>query len=153
MRYRLVVIGRSSRGTFAAPIERYLGRLRALAGDAELVELKEARGAVGEARREVESASLASAAQGRTIVLDERGTARTTEELARHVGELEGRGERRLSLLVGGADGTTAALREGADETWALSPLTLSHELALAVVVEQLYRVEALRAGHPYHRG
>jgi 23S rRNA (pseudouridine1915-N3)-methyltransferase len=152
VRYRVVVIGRSSRGTFARPIERYLDRLRAMAGGAEVIELKEARGAVGEARREAESASLAAAADGRRIVLDERGRTWTTPSLARHVSVLEGRGESRMSLLIGGADGTTDGLREACDETWALSSLTLSHELALAVVLEQLYRVEALRSGHPYHR-
>jgi 23S rRNA (pseudouridine1915-N3)-methyltransferase len=152
VRYRVVVIGRSSRGIFARPIERYLERVRALAGEAELIELKEARGAVGDTRREAESASLAGAAQGRTVVLDERGRRWTTADLARHVSALEGRGESRLSLLIGGADGTTQRLREDADETWSLSSLTLPHELALVVALEQIYRVEALRSGHPYHR-
>lgn len=153
VRYRVVVIGRSSRGPFAKPIERYLGLLRSAAGDAELLELKEARGAVGEARVHAESASLSAAAAGRTIVLDERGRSWTTADLARHVSALESRGESRVSLLIGGADGTTERLREAADETWALSSLTLSHELALVVALEQLYRIEALRSGHPYHRG
>jgi 23S rRNA (pseudouridine1915-N3)-methyltransferase len=152
VRYRVVVIGRSSRGIFARAIERYLERLRALAGEAELIELKEARGAVGDARRDAESAALAGAASGRTVVLDERGRSWTTADLARHVSALEGRGENRLSLLIGGADGTTQRLRDDADETWSLSSLTLAHELALVVALEQIYRVEALRSGHPYHR-
>ena len=57
-----------------------------------------------------------------------------------------------LTLWVGGADGLDADLVAGADERWRLSDLTLAHELALAVLLEQLYRVESWRAGHPYHR-
>jgi 23S rRNA (pseudouridine1915-N3)-methyltransferase len=151
VRYRIVVIGRSSRGLHAAPIARYLERLRALSGEAVLVELKEGRGS-GPTRRAAESEALLAAAEGRKVLLDERGRPWTTKELARHVGELETRGESRLTLLVGGADGTSDALREQADEVWSLSSLTLSHELALAVLLEGLYRVEPLRAGHPYHR-
>ena len=44
------------------------------------------------------------------------------------------------------------AVREEADLLLSLSPLTLQHELALLVLMEQLYRVLTLRAGHPYHR-
>ncbi|RTG95352.1 23S rRNA (pseudouridine(1915)-N(3))-methyltransferase RlmH, partial [Thermus scotoductus] len=54
--------------------------------------------------------------------------------------------------LVGGAEGYSEGVREGADLLLSLSPLTLQHELALLVLMEQLYRILTLRAGHPYHR-
>ncbi|WP_172958611.1 23S rRNA (pseudouridine(1915)-N(3))-methyltransferase RlmH, partial [Thermus scotoductus] len=52
----------------------------------------------------------------------------------------------------GGAEGYSEGVREGADLLLSLSPLTLQHELALLVLMEQLYRILTLRAGHPYHR-
>ena len=57
-----------------------------------------------------------------------------------------------VAFLVGGAEGHPEAVREEADLLLSLSPLTLQHELALLVLMEQLYRVLTLRAGHPYHR-
>jgi len=53
---------------------------------------------------------------------------------------------------IGGADGLTDEVKAAADEQISLSALTLSHELALLVLVEQLYRAETLATGHPYHR-
>lgn len=152
MRYRLVAVGGLKRGGLAAAAARYRERLAPYAR-LEIVEVKEARGSDPEAARERESAALWGAAEGRVAVLDERGVGFTTEALARHVAQLELRGESRLSLLVGGAEGHAAWLRQRADELWSLSPLTLPHELARVVLLEQLYRIETLRAGHPYHRG
>lgn len=151
MRYRLIAVGRLKRGFFGAGCQHYVERLRPLAR-LEMVELREGRGAAA-AVREAESTALLAAAQGRTVALDEHGRALDTRTLAEHLDALEVRGISQLSLLVGGAEGHAPWLRERTDEAWSLSPLTLPHELARLVLLEQLYRVETLRAGHPYHRG
>ncbi len=83
------------------------------------------------------------------VVLDERGTLLTTEALYRRFLDWEGR---RVAFLVGGAEGHPEEVRQKGDFLLALSPLTLQHELALLVLLEQLYRLATLRAGHPYHR-
>ena len=57
-----------------------------------------------------------------------------------------------MSLLIGGPDGHTKDLVAKADAVWSLSKLTLPHELARLTLLEQLYRAETIRAGHPYHR-
>ena len=66
--------------------------------------------------------------------------------------QLELNGGSRVSLLIGGANGHDEQLLAAVDESWSLGPLTLPHYLARLVLVEQLYRVETVRAGHPYHR-
>ncbi|MEJ2288271.1 MAG: 23S rRNA (pseudouridine(1915)-N(3))-methyltransferase RlmH [Deinococcales bacterium] len=152
MRYRLLAVGRLKRGFYASACRHYIERLAPL-GRIEVVEVKEGRAPGSDAAREAESASLLAAAQGRTVALDESGRTFDTRALAAHVGELELRGTSQLSLLIGGAEGHAPWLRERVDETWSLSPLTLPHELARLVLLEQLYRVETLRTGHPYHRG
>lgn len=97
-----------------------------------------------------EATELLPRAEGHLkVVLDERGRLFTTEGLYRVFQGWEGQ---RVAFLVGGAEGHTEEVRKGADLLLALSPLTLQHELALLVLLEQLYRLLTLRAGHPYHR-
>jgi len=156
VRYRLVAIGRLKRGFHADGCRYYAGRLEALAR-LEVVELKEGRGGDVRAVRDAESTALLEAAQGRTaartVAIDEHGRSFGTRDLAAHLDGLELAGDSRLSLLVGGAEGHAPWLLDRVDEVWRLSDLTLPHELARLVLLEQLYRVETLRAGHPYHRG
>jgi 23S rRNA (pseudouridine1915-N3)-methyltransferase len=151
VRYRVACVGRPDGGVFGPAVAAYVPRLAGVA-PTELWPVKGGRGRDPVARRRSEAAALRAAAVGRTVALDERGEAFTTEALARHVERLELRGEGRLTLWIGGADGLAPELVAAADERWRLSDLTLAHELALAVLLEQLYRVESWRAGHPYHR-
>ncbi len=152
MRYRIVCVGRPDGGPHGPAVAHGLARLTALA-TAELTVVKAGRGRDPAARRQREAEGLRAAVVGRSVALDERGRTFTTIALADHVAALDLRGDSRLTLLVGGADGLDPGLRAEVDETWRLSDLTLAHELALAVLIEQLYRIEAVRAGHPYHRG
>jgi 23S rRNA (pseudouridine1915-N3)-methyltransferase len=85
------------------------------------------------------------------VVLDERGEALTTRALS---GRMEAwrRSGRDVGFIIGGADGTAAALRSEADFLWSLSTLTLPHQLARILLAEQLYRAASMLGGHPYHR-
>ena len=86
------------------------------------------------------------------IVMDERGEQVGSAGLAERVAAWEQGRVKTLAVLIGGADGHTAALRAAADWTWSLSKLTLQHELALVVLYEQIYRAYSIKAGLPYHR-
>lgn len=86
------------------------------------------------------------------IALDARGKSLTTEALADQLDKWLQSG-RDVSLLVGGPDGLDAQVRQSADWSWSLSPLTFPHPLVRVVVAEQLYRAWSLLHGHPYHRG
>jgi len=155
VRYLILTLGRHDRGPFAEATQRYAARLAAASGGFELRALKASRAAGAAERRRADSDTLlatARAAGGRTVLLDERGRSFTSQQLLEHVGVLEQRGEGRLTLLIGAADGLEPSLRSAVDECWTLSALTLPHELALVVLLEQLYRVTSMAAGHPYHR-
>ncbi len=151
MRYRLVAVGAMKRGPLAAAAERYAQLLTGVA-QLEVVELRD-RSALGpEAARARHDADALRHADGRLVLLDERGEQLATSALAARVEELETRGTSRITLFVGGPDGHGDELRSAAHDALALSRLTLPHDLARVVLLEQLYRVEALRSGHPYHR-
>ncbi|MFO7545317.1 MAG: 23S rRNA (pseudouridine(1915)-N(3))-methyltransferase RlmH [Trueperaceae bacterium] len=153
MRYRIVAVGRVGHGYARDGCERFLKRLRALA-PTEIVEVRTARASAAVVVRRQEGEALLSAVTSaqRVVALDERGRTFTTKALAEHVTQLELHGVSRLDVLIGGAEGHTDAVRERAEETWSLSPLTFPHDLARLVLLEQLYRIETLRSGHPYHR-
>jgi 23S rRNA (pseudouridine1915-N3)-methyltransferase len=85
------------------------------------------------------------------VVLDERGTQFSTTDLADQLTRWELSG-RSLVFAIGGADGWDASIRSRADQTWSLSKLVFPHPLARVLVIEQLYRADSIRQGHPYHR-
>lgn len=87
----------------------------------------------------------------RRVVLDERGTRRTTADLAERLQLWRGEG-RDAALLIGGPDGLDPSLKSTADETLRLSDLTLPHAYARVLLAEALYRAWTLATGHPYHR-
>jgi 23S rRNA (pseudouridine1915-N3)-methyltransferase len=146
MQWRILAIGKPRLPYARSGIEEYSGRLRHC-GAFQIEYLKSGT-------RESESAALLKRSAGlRRVVLDERGTQIGSRALAdRLTGwELQGQGKG-IALLIGGADGHTESLRQSADWIWSLTPLTLQHELALVVVLEQLYRAYSIKSGSPYHR-
>jgi 23S rRNA (pseudouridine1915-N3)-methyltransferase len=103
--------------------------------------------------RETESAALRDRSAGLLrVVLDERGEHLSSRALAARVSQWEQRRVKGVAVLLGGADGHTEELRAAADWVWSLSELTLQHELATVVALEQIYRAYTLKAGLPYHR-
>lgn len=146
MNIRLIAAGKPALAYAKAGIDEYLKRLTRH-GSYELVIVKAG------GRDEVSARLLERSAGAYRVALDERGEALGTRALADRLAALERRGDvKTLAFLVGAADGHCPELRAACDWVLTLSPLTLQHELALVVLLEQLYRVAALRSGSPYHR-
>jgi 23S rRNA (pseudouridine1915-N3)-methyltransferase len=100
----------------------------------------------------VEQAMMSASQGGLRIVLDERGKMRRSLELAQWVEDKQIRGVKRVSLMIGGANGHSERMRAAADECWSLSTFTLQHEIALVVLAEQIYRAHSILRKEPYHR-
>ena len=98
------------------------------------------------------TAMLAASEKSLRIVLDERGKSMRSMDFSQWIKSKELAGTKQVCLLIGGADGHSGELREAADECWSLSSFTLQHELALVVVLEQIYRAYSILRGSPYHR-
>ena len=87
------------------------------------------------------------------ILLDSRGQQLTSEAFAAHLGRLRDSGAQSLVLAIGPADGWSPAAHARASLTLSFGPITLPHQLARAVLAEQIYRALTILAGHPYHSG
>lgn len=85
------------------------------------------------------------------IVLDERGKAPTSMELADWLKKWLQQGDN-LCFVIGGADGMTASLKQRANLLVRLSSLTLPHGMVRVLLTEQLYRAQSILHNHPYHR-
>ncbi len=60
-------------------------------------------------------------------------------------------GKQSVTFLIGGAYGASKELKQRADQTWSLSPLTMNHMLASVVALEQVYRAFTIDRNIPYH--
>ena len=88
----------------------------------------------------------------KTVLLDERGKNLSSEELAEILGRWRDDGIREARFVLGAADGHSREERAEADLLIAFGKATWPHLLARAMLMEQLYRVTTILAGHPYHR-
>ena len=87
------------------------------------------------------------------VLLDGRGKQFSSEELAKFLGDYQDRNPLPLLFAVGAADGFSDEARKAATLLLSLGRMTLAHELARVVLLEQLYRAFTILKGHPYHLG
>jgi 23S rRNA (pseudouridine1915-N3)-methyltransferase len=87
------------------------------------------------------------------VLLDSRGKQLSSEEFAKWLGDYQDRSSAPLLFAIGGADGFTDDARRSAILVLSLGKITLAHELARVVLLEQIYRAFTILKGHPYHLG
>lgn len=138
---RIIAVGKLKDRRTGGLIDDYLKRIRPWAR-LEVVELKDQ-----DPDREGKAMVERVGTSDHVVALDERGEATTSRDLAKLLGT-----HGSLAFLIGGPDGLGDAARERADRTVSLSALTLPHELARLLLVEQIYRGLSINRGHAYHR-
>lgn len=153
MELRLLAVGKL-RPAFREAGDDYLKRLRRYATVHE-VEVKEAsRAPTGAVQRKEEASRLRARLpeHGFIVALDREGTYLTSEALAHQLKRWR-ESARPVVFIIGGSTGLSDDLRGTAAFRWSLGPLTLPHELARIVVLEQVYRAFTILRGEPYHKG
>ncbi len=145
MNWKILCIGKPRLSFAREGIAEYLGRMERY----RKIQFKPLRSSTAPQESE---ALLTASGTALRLVLDEKGESLTTAEFAEWVRQKELAGTKVIAVLVGGAEGHCDVVRQSADRVLSLSALTLQHELALVVFLEQLYRVHSLLAGSPYHR-
>lgn len=138
MLLHIVARGKIGRSPEADLVERYLKRI---AWPTKVTELPDRGGKMPDL-----------APNDVTVVLDERGKALSSTELAKKLEDWRDGGKREARFLLGAADGHDEAQRRGADLLLSFGPATWPHLLARAMLAEQLFRATSILANHPYHR-
>jgi 23S rRNA (pseudouridine1915-N3)-methyltransferase len=153
VRIVVVCVGRLRGVPFAddlAHYERLLGRHARL----EMQEVRDA--GLGVDRRtealEREAAAVLKRIPGPAFVcaLDREGKALSSAELADFLEERRSSG-RDLCFVIGGPFGLDPSVGERSDARLSFGPITLPHELARVILLEQLFRAHKILAGEPYH--
>jgi 23S rRNA (pseudouridine1915-N3)-methyltransferase len=144
VKLRVAWIGKTKEPAIQSLTDEYLKRLTRYA-DAQGMALKD------------ESALLKLCGRGARpvrhtlVLLDSRGKQFSSEELAAFLGNYSASNP--LLFAVGPANGFTEDTRREAKLVLSLGKMTLAHELARVVLLEQLYRAFTILKGHPYHLG
>jgi 23S rRNA (pseudouridine1915-N3)-methyltransferase len=137
-------IGKTKNSAIQSLSDEYLKRLRqyaeaegtALKDEAALLKLCHSRGT-----------------KRRLVLLDSQGKQLSSAELAGLLREHQDRNPAPLVFAIGPADGFSEELRRKADFLLSMGKMTLAHELARVVLLEQVYRAFTILKGHPYHLG
>ena len=154
MRLRVIWVGKTRDAHLRALSAEYLKRVSRFAR-CEVTELRECTSADARACLEEEGKRLvgALASDALTILLDVSGaTSWSSEELAAQIESWPGRSVREVTFVVGGHLGVSEEVRARAQVRWSLSRLTLTHEMARVVLLEQLYRAFTIARGLPYQK-
>lgn len=149
MKVTLICFGKAS--SYASAEEaRIKKRLRRL--PLEIVELKESKqgGDVG-LLEEFQALQKRISPQAVVVALAEEGKHPSSVEFADWIGKWEDRSVRELVLVIGSAYGLHADFKSSAERLLSLSRMTLTHDYARVLLVEQIYRAQCILEGHPYH--
>lgn len=148
MKIKVTWIGKTKEPAIQSLTDEYLKRLAryapiegaALRDDAALLHLAE-----GGRNTQSNRATL--------VLMDARGKQFSSEEFAKFIGAYQDQNPRPLVFAIGPADGFNELTRKAAQYEISLGKMTLAHELARIVLLEQLYRAFTILKGHPYHSG
>ena len=156
MKYTVVCVGKLKERFWKDACAEYTKRLSAQAKVEmrEVADIDPAKAGGVDAARHREGAEILSALSSRThvILLAIEGKERSSEDFSAHLDELMLRGKSDIAFVIGGSDGVSDEVRARADETLSFGRITLPHNLARVVLLEQVYRACKISRGEPYHK-
>jgi 23S rRNA (pseudouridine1915-N3)-methyltransferase len=149
---RLIAVGKVRERYIADAIADFRTRLRPY-HRLEEIEVRAAEGGDPDRVMRAEGEAILKLLEpgDRVWLLERTGEQLSSDELARRIERLPHEGVSRLTVIVAGTFGASPTLLARADLRWSLSPLTLLHEWARALLMEQLYRAAKIARDEPYH--
>ena len=146
MKIKVAWIGKTKDPAIAALTEQYLGRIQRYAPEEGIVLRNEA-----DLVARFESGK--GPAKSTLVLMDSRGKEFSSEQFAKFLADHQDRNPLPLVFAIGAADGFSDDTRSEAQHVISLGKMTLAHELARVVLLEQVYRAFTILKGHPYHSG
>jgi 23S rRNA (pseudouridine1915-N3)-methyltransferase len=160
MKLTLCAVGRLGATSENTMVRDYLARaaqtgrgLGIIGVDLIEVEAKKAKNLSSAQLKAAEADAIRTSLDGGIVIAcDERGEPLTSRAIAGRLEKYKDTGERKVTFLIGGADGLDPALRQEAAFSLAFGPQTWPHALVRVMLAEQMYRAVTILAGLPYHR-
>jgi 23S rRNA (pseudouridine1915-N3)-methyltransferase len=155
LKIKIAWVGKTKEPAIQTLTEEYLKRISryaqveglALRDEAALLELS------GRATRSQKSSKTPPPAKSTLVLMDSRGKQFSSEEWASFLEDYRDRNRLPLVFAIGPADGFSELTRSAAQQMISLGRMTIAHELARIVLLEQIYRAFTILHGHPYHSG
>ncbi len=155
----LIAIGRLKEKFYLSAAAEYEKRLKGYC-EFQILELPEVRLPDNPSPAEISAglekeadAILARLPKGTWFcVLTPEGKMLSSEALAQKMRDVKISGKSSACFLIGSSFGIAQRIKEKADLKLSMSPMTFPHHLARIMVLEQLYRSEAIQAGSKYHK-
>ncbi len=155
MRINIVAVGKLKERFWAQACDEYLKRLSAYAEVAvvEIPDVDPSHCGVAQALdREADAILRAVPSDAFTILLAIRAKEFSSEQLAAKLDDLALSGRSTIAFIIGGSHGVARTVEARADMRVSFGPITLPHNLARVVLLEQLYRAFKINRGEPYHK-
>ncbi len=160
MKLRILTVGKLKKGEIKSVIESYTKRLRppykidfldvkiSKSKEIPRVKTEEGKALISKIGKDFASGS---ASKDFVVVLDERGDQLSSIQFSKELTKWLDAGKN-VSFVIGGAAGLSHEVLEKANKRISLSKMVLPHDLALLVLVEQIYRAMTIASGIPYHK-
>ena len=149
MKYIISAIGKTKTQQEDLITLKYLKRIKN-------IEIKQYEIKLNNKQKKIEEEGLklisSTPSNGRLVLLDEQGENLTSPELAKMVLDWRNNNIAYINFAIGGAFGNGDHIKRRADKIIALGKLTWPHQMVKMMIAEQIYRIETIIQGHPYHK-
>lgn len=139
---RIVCVGRLKEPHWQAACAEYLKRMQRV----EAIEIRECTDSNPAVAKRKEAEQIMGKLRGYVVALDTRGVQKTSEDFAQLLRTPD------ITFVVGGPEGLDQRVVDEADLSLSLSKMTLPHQLARVLLLEQIYRGQCINAGKSYHK-
>ena len=147
MKIKIVWVGKTKEAAIASLTEDYLKRISRYV-PVEGIVVRDESNLLSKF-----GGSVKGGVKSTLVLMDSHGKEISSEQFAKFLGDYQDRNPLPLVFAIGGADGFSEAARGAASHVISLGKMTLAHELARVVLLEQVYRAFTILKGHPYHSG